>query len=82
MYNLKNNLFKNSLIFTFSLILTILTEIYIIFVENPIIFNSTSLVSILNKIILYFSFKHLILLFIIIFSLIYILSYDSLRIKG
>jgi hypothetical protein len=81
MYNLKNNLFKNSLIFTFSLILTILTEIYIIFVENPIIFNSTSLVSILNKIILYFSFKHLILLFIIIFSLIYILSYDSLRVK-
>ena len=81
MYNLKNNLFKNSLIYTFSLILTILTEIYIIFVENPIIFNSTSLVSILNKIILYFSFKHLILLFIIIFSLIYILSYDSLRVK-
>ena len=81
MYNLKNNLFKNSLIFTFSLILTILTEIYIIFVENPIIFNSTSLVSILNKIILYFSFKHLILLFIIIFSLIYILSYENLRVK-
>mgnify|MGYP000881318798 CR=1 FL=1 len=81
MYNLKNNLFKNSLIFTFSLILTILTEIYIIFVENPIIFNSTSLVSILNKISLYFSFKHLILLFIIIFSLIYILSYENLRVK-
>ena len=81
MYNLKNNFFKNSLIFTFSLILAILSEIYIIFVENPILFNGTNLFSILNKISLYFSFKHLILLFIIIFSLIYILSYENLRVK-